>query len=157
MKPIQALLSEPQVKSLRLNFEPEQANIEAYSIPKNLLQVRTICQESDFPLKPDEKWTPEQLKSELFLHPMLQLNGIFETNDGYTQYITLFKEMIAWEQPVVKKTNTIYLELITGKPDLIDILVYALDKIHELFVIKLSYHYFTKSSLIMVWKWNGYI
>ena len=55
MKPIQALLSEPQVKSLRLNFEPEQANIEAYSIPKNLLQVRTICQESDFPLKPDEK------------------------------------------------------------------------------------------------------
>ena len=76
---------------------------------------------------------------------MLQLNGIFETNDGYTQYITLFKEMIAWEQPVVKKTNTIYLELITGKPDLIDILVYALDKIHELFVIKLSYHYVTVS------------
>ena len=74
---------------------------------------------------------------------MLQLNGIFETNDGYTQCITLFKEMIAWEQPVVKKTNTIYLELITGKPDLIDTLVYALDKIHELLVIKLSYHYVT--------------
>ena len=49
--------------------------------------------------------------------------------------------MMTWEQPVVEKTNTVYLELIPGKPDSIDTLVYALDKIHELFVIKLSYRY----------------
>ena len=49
VKPIQALSSEPRVKRLRLNFEPEHANIEAYSIPKNLLQVRRVLsQESDF-------------------------------------------------------------------------------------------------------------
>ena len=141
MKPIQALLSEPQVKGLHITFEPEHANIKVYSIPKNLLQVRRVCQESDFLLKPDEKSIPEQLKSELFLHAMLQLNGSFETNDGYTQRIPSFKEMMALEQPVVEKTNTMYLELIPGKPDLIDTLVYAPDKIHELFVIKLSYHY----------------
>ena len=34
-----------------------------------------------------------------------------------------------------------YLELIPGKPDSIDTLAYALDRIHELFVIKLSYRY----------------
>ena len=72
---------------------------------------------------------------------MLQLNGSFETNDGYTQCIPSFKEMMAWEQPVVKKTNIMYLKLITDKPGLIDMLVYALDKIHKLLVIKLSYHY----------------
>ena len=37
--------------------------------------------------------------------------------------------MMAWEQPVVEKTNTVYLELIPGKSDLIDTLLYALDKI----------------------------
>ena len=77
MKPIQVLLSELRVKRLRLNFEPEHANIEAYSIPKDLLQVRRVCQKSDFLLKRDKKNTLEQLKSELFLHVMLQLNGSF--------------------------------------------------------------------------------
>ena len=105
------------------------------------MRVRRVCQESDFLLKPDEKSTPKQLKSELLLHAMLQLNGSFETNDGYTQCIPSFKEMMAWEQPVVKKTNIMYLKLITDKPGLIDMLVYALDKIHKLLVIKLSYHY----------------
>ena len=103
VKPIQALLSEPRVKRLLLNFDPEHTNIEAYSIPKNLLHVRRVCQESDFLLKPDEKNTPEQLKSKLFLHAMLQLNGSFETNDGYTQCIPSFKEMMAREQQVVEK------------------------------------------------------
>ena len=77
LKPIQVLLSEPQVKRLSLNFKPEHANIEACSIPENLLQVRRICQESDFLLKPDKKSTLEHLKSELFLYAMLQLNGSF--------------------------------------------------------------------------------
>ena len=127
---------------MHLNFEPERANIEACSIPKNLLQVRRVCQESDFLLKHDEKSAPKQLKSELFLYAMLQLNGSFEMNDGYTQQcIPSFKEMMAWEQPVVEKTNTMYLELIPGMPDSIDTLAYALDKIHELFVIKLGYRY----------------
>ena len=108
MKPFQALLYEPRVKRLRLHFEPEHANIEAYSILKDLLQVRRVCQESDFISKPDEKSAPEQLKSELFLHAMLQMNGSFETNDGYTQCIPSFKKMMAWEQLVVKKTNTMY-------------------------------------------------
>ena len=40
-----------------------------------------------------------------------------------------------------RETNAMYLELMQGKPDLIYTLVYALDKIHELFVIKLSYHF----------------
>ena len=71
MKPFQALLYEPRVKRLRLHFEPEHANIEAYSILKDLLQVRRVFQESDFISKPDEKSAPEQLKSELFLHAML--------------------------------------------------------------------------------------
>ena len=106
--PIQALFYEPRVKMLRLHFEPEHANIEAYSILKDLLQVRRVCQESHFISKPDEKSAPEQLKSELFLHNMLQMNGSFETNDGYTQCIPSFKEMMAWEQLVVKKTNTMY-------------------------------------------------
>ena len=48
-----------------------------------------------------------QLKSELFLHAMLLLNGCFEMNDGYTQCIPSFKEMMAWEQPVVENM-TIY-------------------------------------------------
>ena len=148
------------MKKLSLNFEPEHANIEAYSIPKNLSQVRRVYQESDFLLNPDEKRAPEQLKSELFFYTMLQLNGSFKTNDRYTQYIPSFKEMMAWEQAVVQKTNTIYLKLIPGKLDSIDTLKYTLDKIHEFFVIKLSYccvtvnarrlNYFTKSSLIMV-------
>ena len=145
VKPIQALLSEPQVKKLHLNFEPEHANIEAYSIPKNLSQVRRVCQETDFLLNPDEKSASEQLKSELFFCTMLQLNGSFKANDGYTQYIPSFKEIMAWEQPVVEKTNIMYLELIPGKLDSVDMLVYALDKIHEFFVIKLSYYY------VMVW------
>ena len=55
LKPIQVLLSEPHVKRLSLNFKPEHANIEACSMPENLLQVRRICQESDFLLKPDKK------------------------------------------------------------------------------------------------------
>ena len=71
---------------------------------------------------------------------MLQLNGSFETNEGYTLCIPSFKEMIVWEQPVVEKTNTMYLELIPVKTDSIDMLVYALDKIYEFFVIKLSYY-----------------
>ena len=40
-----------------------------------------------------------------------------------------------------QETNATYLELMSGKPDLIYTLVYVLDKIHELFVIKLSYHF----------------
>ena len=48
---------------------------------------------------------------------------------------------MAWEQPVVEKTNTIYLELILGKPDSIDMPVYPLDKMYEIFVIKLSCRY----------------
>ena len=102
MKPIQALLCEPRVNKLRLNFEPEHGEIKAYSIPKNILQVWRVCKESDFLLKPDEKSVPGQLKSELFLHAMLLLNASFEINDGYTQCIPSFKEMMAWEQPVVE-------------------------------------------------------
>ena len=65
------------MKRLSLNFKPEHANIEACSIPENLLQVRRVCQESDFFLKPDKKNTLEQLKSELSLYALLQLNGSF--------------------------------------------------------------------------------
>ena len=113
-------------------------------------------------MNPDEKRAPEQLKSELFFYTMLQLNGSFKTNDGYTQCIPSFKEMMVWKQPVVEKTNTMYLELIPGKLDSTDTLAYALDKIHEFFVIKLSYccvmvcgecktvELLYKSSLIMV-------
>ena len=43
-----------------------------------------------------------QLKSELFLHVMLLLNGSFEMNDGHTHCTPSFKEMMAWEQPVVE-------------------------------------------------------
>ena len=40
-----------------------------------------------------------------------------------------------------RETNAMYLKLIPGKPDFIYALAYALDMIHELFVIKLSYHF----------------
>ena len=103
MKTIQALLPEPRVKRLHLNFEPEHANIKAYSISRYLFQVRRVCQDSDFLLEPDKKSAPKQLKSELFLHAMLQLNESFGTNDGYTQCISSFKEMMVWNNQLSRK------------------------------------------------------
>ena len=42
---------------------------------------------------------------------------------------------------MIEKTNTVYLELIPGKPDTIETVLYAIGKIKELFVDTLKYKY----------------
>ena len=75
------------------------------------------------------------------LHTFLQKKYNMEEDENKSQTVPSFKEVTGWEQPVVKKTNTIYLELIQGKPKTLDTALYALEIMHKLFVLKLNYRH----------------
>ena len=74
------------------------------------------------------------------IHTLVQIKGSNEEHDKYEQIVPPFKEIYSWEQPVIEKTSTVYLERILGKPDTIET-VYMIDKIKELFVGNLKYKY----------------
>ena len=61
------------------------------------------------------------------------MKGYMEDDGYHSQVVHSFKDVTAWEQPVVKKTNTVYLELIPGKLDTLGTALYALVIIHHFF------------------------
>ena len=84
----------------------------------------------------------ENLNVRLLTHTLLQIEGSNNSDiDDPKQCIPSFKEILAWGEKKVEKTNTVYLELIPGKPDNIDTIQYALTLIKELFIDKLGYKY----------------
>ena len=71
-----------------------------------------------------------------YSHTMFRI----QESDLVRQVVPSLKEVINWtnEHPTLK-TNTIYLEVIPGKPDNKDTIMYALNRLEDLFIFKLGY------------------
>ena len=70
------------------------------------------------------------------MHALLQNEGREDgEGDNMKQIAPSFNEVKAWEQPIVPKTDTVYLDLIPGKPGSTDTLLYALSLLTEFFVV----------------------
>ena len=93
-----------------------------------------ICNVSNFVFTEQEENELNELHLKVLIHVFVQIKGSNEDDGKYKQIFPPFKETYSWEQPVIEKTNTVYLELIPGKPDTIGTVLYAIAKIKELFV-----------------------
>ena len=100
-----------------------------------------ICDVSNFVLSEQEESELDELHLKVLIHALVQIKGSNEDDGRCEQIFPPFKETYSWEQPVIEKTNTVYLELIPGKPDTVEIMLYAIVKIKELFVDTLKYKY----------------
>lgn len=58
-----------------------------------------------------------------------------------SSFFSSFKGTVAWDQPIVERIYTVYLELIAVKPDHIDTSLYALNLRKKIFVEKLGNRY----------------
>ena len=88
-----------------------------------------ICNVSNFVLSEQEENELNKLHLKVLIHALLQMKGSNEDNGRYEQIVPLVKETYSWEQPVIEKTNTVCRELIPGKPDSIETVLYAIGKI----------------------------
>ena len=79
----------------------------------------------------------------VLIHTLIQIKGSNEGVGKYAQIVPPFKETYSWEEPVIEKANTVYLELVPGKPDTIETVLYVnrIYKIKEFFVDSLKYKY----------------
>ena len=79
----------------------------------------------------------------VLIHTLIQIKGSNEGVGKYAQIVPPFKETYSWEEPVIEKTNTVYLELVPGKPDTTETVLYVnrIYKIKEFFVDSLKYKY----------------
>ena len=60
-------------------------------------------------------------------------------SDGENQVVPSLKEVMAWSAETARATTTVYLELVPLRPDSVDTVLYALDRLKELFIKKLGY------------------
>ena len=133
-------LQEPRTKRLRLEFDNDHTHIEKYLSPRTTMQEVRKCNIDDFILTDEDNLVLEHVNTNVLVHALLQMEGRSNAEDGSSiQTVPTFKEVMAWELPVVPKTDTVYLELIPGKPDTLDTLLYALSLLKELFVEKLGF------------------
>lgn len=66
-----------------------------------------------------------KFQSHFARHALIQLKCNMEKDGNHSQIMPSFKKVTAWQQPVVERTNTVYLELIPSKPSTLGTALYA--------------------------------
>ena len=94
----------------------------------------------NFLLSEQEESELDELHLKFLIHTLVQIKGGNEEHDKYEQIVPPFKEIYSWEQPVIEKSSTVYLERILGKADTTEN-VYVIGKIKEFFFDNLKYKY----------------
>ena len=136
-----ATLSKPRKKRLKLSFDVQHFLIPKYTQPTEITPEMRICDVSNFVLSEQEENELDELHLKVLIHALVQIKDSNEDDGKYEQIVLPFKETYSWEQPVIEKTNTVYLELIPDKSDTIKTVLHAIGKIKELFVDTLKYKY----------------
>ena len=136
-----ATLSEPRKKRLKLSFDAQHLLIPKYTQPTEMTSEMWICNVSNFVLSEQEENELDELHLKVLVEALVQIKGSNEDDGKYEQIVPPFKEIYSWEEPVIEKTNTVFLELIPGKPDITETVLYEIGKIKELFIDTLKYKY----------------
>ena len=110
----------PRVKRLKLGYQTDHIAARQYTIPNQVDQDSRKCDLSDFLLTENESSLIDELNNKARSHALLQMAGVTDFDGKVVQSIPSLKEVEAWAQPIMGKTQTAYLDLIPGKPDTLE-------------------------------------